>query len=125
MPENPQSANDGRTAAPGMYTYERVAWGAYNVTATTPDGSHTWFAWVFLSQGTFTANVAIPDYVFPVVVAPSVVPSPSPSATPVVTPSPSPTPVPTPTPKPASPGFELVFALAGLLGIAYLVTRKN
>jgi len=49
----------------------------------------------------------------------------------VVTPTPTPTPTvpppvtPTPTPKPPTPGFEAVFAIAGLLAVAYLVLRKR
>ena len=46
------------------------------------------------------------------------------TATPVpATPTPAPTPTPTPSPKP--PGFEVVFAIAGLLAVAYLVLRKK
>ena len=47
------------------------------------------------------------------------------------TPSPSPTPIPTPaptvspTPTPEEPGFEAVFAIAGLLAVAYLVLRRK
>jgi len=46
-----------------------------------------------------------------------VAPPPTPSIGPVATPSP------TPTPKP--PGFEAVFAIAGLFAIAYLVLRRR
>lgn len=35
------------------------------------------------------------------------------------------TPTPTPTPKPWIPGFEAVFAIAGLLAVAYLVVRRK
>ena len=31
----------------------------------------------------------------------------------------------TPTPTPTEPGFEAVFAIAGLLAVAYLVLRKK
>ena len=41
------------------------------------------------------------------------------------TPTPTPTPIPTPIPTPAPPGFEAVFAIAGLLAVAYLVKRRN
>ena len=58
---------------------------------------------------------------------PSPTPTPKPTATPTIpppiTPTPSPTPTPTPTPEP--PGFEAVFAIAGLLAIAYLVLRRK
>ncbi len=41
-------------------------------------------------------------------------------------PTPTPTPKPTPTPTPTPPGFEAIFAIAGLLAVAYLVhQRKN
>ncbi|MEM0202383.1 MAG: PGF-CTERM sorting domain-containing protein [Archaeoglobaceae archaeon] len=45
--------------------------------------------------------------------------------TPTPTPTtPPPTPTPTPTPKP-TPGFEAIFAIAGLLAIAYLLRRRQ
>ena len=47
--------------------------------------------------------------------------TPSPSLT--LTPTPAPTVSPTPTPK--EPGFEAVFAIAGLLAVAYLVLRRK
>ncbi|MEA3342995.1 MAG: PGF-CTERM sorting domain-containing protein [archaeon] len=40
-------------------------------------------------------------------------------------PTPTPTPKPTATPTPTPPGFEAVFAIAGLLAIAYLVRRTK
>jgi len=43
------------------------------------------------------------------------------TATPVPTPKPTPTPEPTPEP----PGFEAIFAIAGLLAVAYLVHRRK
>jgi len=46
-----------------------------------------------------------------------VTPTPSPTATP--------TPSPTATPPPKEPGFEAVFAIAGLLAVAYLVVRRE
>ena len=72
---------------------------------------------------------------YPGAPAPTPTPTPvvSPTPTPEVTPTPTPpevtptpppvTPTPTPTPKP--PGFEAVFAIAGLLAIAYLVLRRR
>jgi molybdate/tungstate transport system substrate-binding protein len=41
------------------------------------------------------------------------------------TPSPTHTLTPTPTPTPKEPGFEVVFAIAGLLAIAYLMLRRR
>jgi PGF-CTERM protein len=134
IPENPQLSNDGRTAAVGMYTYYRVPYDVYNVTAEKE--GHIYYAVFCLGPfpseveaytnatdipaseyGTATHNIAIPDY--------SYIPPATPTPTPVITPTPTPVvPTPTPTPTP-TPGFEAVFALAGLLGVAYLVARKE
>ena len=56
-------------------------------------------------------------------VEPTAVPTKVPTAEPTATATPTATPTPTPTPTP--PGFEAVFAIAGLLAIAYLVLRKR
>jgi PGF-CTERM protein len=63
---------------------------------------------------------------------PAATPTPTPTPTPpVVTPALTPppvvtsTPTPAPTPTPTPPGFEAVFAIAGLLAIAYLVLRRK
>jgi PGF-CTERM protein len=53
------------------------------------------------------------DETLKLIVAPP--PTPTPSIAPTVTPSPTPEP----------PGFEAVFAIAGVLSIAYLVLRKR
>jgi PGF-CTERM protein len=123
--ENPQqTVSRPEVAAIGTYTYYRIPSGIYNVTAEKTDASgnnHIWFAIVNLTVGTATNNVAIPDLVI------SVPPTPSPTTgtpTPVITPTPTPTATPTPTPTP-TPGFEVVFALAGLMGVAYLLARKE
>jgi PGF-CTERM protein len=42
-----------------------------------------------------------------------------------VTPTPTPTVAPTATPTPEEPGFEAIFAIAGILAVAYLVVRKR
>ena len=54
-------------------------------------------------------------------------PSPSPVVTPVPSPSPavSPTPTPSPSPTPTPPGFEAIFAITGILAVAYLALRKR
>ena len=53
--------------------------------------------------------------------APTATVTPTPTIPPVVT-TPTPTPTPTPT---EEPGFEAVFAIAGLLAVAYLVLRRK
>ncbi|MDI6886712.1 MAG: PGF-CTERM sorting domain-containing protein, partial [archaeon] len=59
----------------------------------------------------------------------SVAPTPTPvvTPTPTITPTPAPIPTPTPTPKPwwKIPGFEAVFAILGLLAVAYLLRRRR
>jgi PGF-CTERM protein len=60
---------------------------------------------------------------------PNPTPLPKPTPTPVVPPTlppvATPTSTPTPMPTPEEPGFEAVFAIAGLLAVAYLVPRKK
>jgi len=61
---------------------------------------------------------------------PTPTPTPTPTPKPAVTPTISPavttsTPTPSPTPTPKEPGFEVVFAITGLLAVAYLVLRKK
>ncbi len=53
------------------------------------------------------------------------IPSPTPTLTPSSTPSPTPavSPPVTSTPTPTPPGFEVVFAIAGLLAVAYILRR--
>ena len=63
--------------------------------------------------------------------SPTVTPTPTPSETETPSPSLSPTSMPavtptaSPTPTPTPPGFEAVFAIAGLLAVAYLVLRRR
>ena len=56
-------------------------------------------------------------------------PTPTPTLAPGVTPKPTPTPTlepgATPTPTPAVPGFEVIFAIAGTVGIAYMQLRRR
>jgi len=60
-------------------------------------------------------------------VTPTPAATPTPEGTPGVTPAitPGATPTPSPTPKPLIPGFEAVFAIAGLLAVAYLVMWRR
>ena len=59
--------------------------------------------------------------------SPSPVVSPSPTVTvsPTVSPTATPTVSPAVSPTPKPPGFEAVFAIAGLLAVAYLVLRRR
>ena len=59
-------------------------------------------------------------------IVPIATPTPAPTAEPTEAPAvPTPEPTAEPTPTPEEPGFEAVFAIAGLLSIAYLVLRKR
>jgi len=73
--------------------------------------------------------VVTPTPVVGVTPTPTVTPvnvTPTPTVTPVVTPLvETPTPAVTPTPGVTPPGFEAVFAIAGLLAVAYLVLRRR
>jgi PGF-CTERM protein len=55
--------------------------------------------------------------------APGVTPTPKPAAT--TSPEAKPKSTPTPTPKPAVPGFEAIFAIVGILSIAYILQRRR
>ena len=55
--------------------------------------------------------------------SPIVMPTSASSPTTMTTPTPSP--IPTPTPTPEEPGFEVVFAIAGILAIAYLMLLRR
>ncbi len=92
--------------------------GTYTVMADDGDG-HT-------DEATVNIGVAAPTPTPTPVVSPTPTPTevtPTPTM-PVATPTPTP-PVETPTPTPKPPGFEAVFAIAGLLAVAYLVLRKR
>jgi hypothetical protein len=113
--DNPQLTNDGSTATIGTYTFVYVPIGVYNLTAEK-DG-HVYYAIVYLEAGTYTANVAFPDYIFnrPITPTPTAEP-------PTVTPSAAPTPTPTPTP---TPGFDFIIALAVLGAISLAMSYKK
>ncbi|MCD6210976.1 MAG: hypothetical protein J7J01_08870 [Methanophagales archaeon] len=59
--------------------------------------------------------------------SPSPTPTASPIPTPIVTPTPSPTPTLTPAPAPAPPApvLEAIFAIGGLLAVAYFMLRRR
>ncbi len=114
-PDNPQmTVAESTIAAPGTYTFTYVPAGVYNLTAEKDN--HTYFAMVYLTVGTYTANVAFPDYVYTARIPPTVTPTPVPTATPTSTATP------TPTPK-ASPGFEAILVLVGI-GVGIMISRK-
>ena len=104
---------EGRT--PAIYTYEAGAWKTLD---TTVVGNKA------------TAKVTHFS-TFVLFAAPEVTPTSTPAPTPVITPTlpptatPTPTPTSTPTKKPLTPGFEVAFAIAGLLAVVYLALRRK
>ncbi len=110
--DNPQLSNDGRTAAPGMYTFVYVPADSYNVTAEKEGHGYYRLFDLHEGEGTVTANVAIPDYVY---IAP-VTPTPTPLATATAAPSATAKPVPTP----ALPALVAI----GALVFAALIERR-
>lgn len=110
-PDNPQLSNDGSTGPIGTYTFTYVPRGDYNVTAEK-DG-HMYFAMVHVTQGTYTANVAIPDYVFMAPITPTPTPLPAVSASAAASPAPIPT-----------PGMD-IFAAMATLGLALMMACKK
>ena len=87
--------------------------GTYTLEADDGDG-HT-------DTVTVTIGAAVPT------ATPTAAPTEAPTATPTAVPTAEPTaePTATPTPTPTPPGFEAIFAIAGLLAIAYLVLRRR
>jgi PGF-CTERM protein len=72
---------------------------------------------------TVTIGAAAPATPAPTA-APTAAPTTAPTAPPpVTTPAPTPAPTEAPTPTPEEPGFGALFAIAGLLAVAYLVLR--
>lgn len=112
--DNPQLSNDGRTAAPGMYTFVYVPVGSYNVTAEKEGHVYYRLFDMYEGSGTITANVAIPDYVY---IVPATL-TPTPIATPTQE-APSATPKPVPTP--ALPAL----LVAGAIATAALIIKRH
>ena len=102
------------TVSDGKYStsVDTTGWstGTYAIKADDGDGH--------VAEGTVGVVTAV---------APTATPTAEPTAEPTATavPTPEPTAEPTATPTPEPPGFEAVFAIAGMLAIAYLVLRKR
>ncbi|MEM3085745.1 MAG: PGF-CTERM sorting domain-containing protein [Halobacteria archaeon] len=91
-------------------------WDVMGNFSASADGSYT--VTVEAARGAAKANGSV---TIGVGQAPAATPAPTGAATPAPTGAATPAPA---TPKP-SPGFEAVFAVAGLLAVAYLVSRRN
>ncbi|CAJ37673.1 carboxypeptidase-like regulatory domain-containing protein [Methanocella arvoryzae] len=119
-PDNPQLTSDGRTAAIGTYTFSRVPRGTYNLTAER-DG-HVYYAMVYMNVGTYTANVAFPDYVYPALITPT--PTPEPVVTPTPVSSPTAAPPVDGLPVPGMGAVLSVLAVVASAGMAVLARKK-
>ena len=94
-------------------------------TTTGLSDLHTWIWSVTTTAITPTPTLAPGETPKPTptpTLAPGETPTPTPTLAPGVTPTPT---TPTATPKPSVPGFEAVFAIAVMLGIAYLLLRRR
>jgi cell division septation protein DedD len=120
--ESTREAVFTRSAVIGTWNVSVIA---TNTTSGLSD-MHTWI-WGVTLTATVTPSPTLAPGVTPTPTrAPGETPKP---ATPTPTRAPGetlkPKPTPTPTPKPAIPGFEAIFAIATLTGIAYLLVRKR
>ncbi len=100
--------------------------GVFNATINTTDavvGTYT----IEADDGDGNTDTKTVDIltVVPTPTPTEVTPTPTVTATPTAPPTATPTPTPTETPTPTPPGFEAVFAIGGLLAVAYLVLRRR
>jgi PGF-CTERM protein len=85
--------------------------GTWTIEAEDDDGN--------IDEATITIGAAAPEP------TPTAEPTAEPTATAIPTPAATAEPTAEPTAAPEEPGFEVVFAIAGLLAIAYLVLRRR
>ena len=105
--------------------------GTWNVSAiatSTETGLSIMHTWIWSVASASTETLEVTPTPTPTL-APGETPTPTPTSTlaPGVTPKPTKTPAatPTPTPKPAVPGFGAIFAIVGLVAIAYILRRRK
>ena len=60
VPDNPQQANNGSTAAPGVYTFDHVPYGTYNITAEI--GGHVQNCIVEVKNDSGKYDITLPNY---------------------------------------------------------------
>jgi hypothetical protein len=134
IPDNSQLSNDGRNGQTiGLYTFYRVPWDVYKVTGEKE--GHSYFAIFVLGPwpgdveayknaseipasqyGTATHNIAMPEVDYPPPYFLFISPCPKPAIN-------RSTPIPDATT--SAPGFESMLALAGLLGVASLIAKRD
>ncbi len=111
-----------------VFTNTSAVVGTWNISAiatNTTTGLSDMHTWIW--SVTTTAITPTPTLAPGVTPTPEaeieVTPTPKPTATPTT--KRKPTPTPKSTPKPAVPGFEAIFAIAGMVGIAYMQLRRK
>jgi hypothetical protein len=119
--QNPQEVQwDSAKAAPGTFTFYKVPFGIYYMEAV--HGNHSYFAIANVTEGTTTANVAIPPEGTGIQWQPVGETSATATPSPVPTVLPPPPSMPSPTP---SPGLTTISAIAGLTLVSLYVVMKK
>lgn len=126
---------DNNTAAISLFWYDYIngSWAEQNTTEIGEGDSKVYYTAIKTSFGTFAicaplklgreqSQLSVPeDVVMPVTPLPTF----TSAYTPSTTTTPTPKPLPTPLPKPRQSGFEVVFAVIGLLAVMFLLRRKK
>lgn len=60
IPNNPQYTSNLSSTVVGVYTFFDVPYGTYNI--TVDKGGRSFFARVYVTSGTTTANIVLPEY---------------------------------------------------------------
>ena len=126
---------DNNTTAISLFWYDYIngSWAEQNTTEIGEGDSKVYYTTIKTSFGTFAicaplklgreqSQLSVPeDVVMPVTPLPTF----TSAYTPPTTTTPTPKPLPTPLPKPRQSGFEVVFAVIGLLAVMFLLRRKK
>jgi len=126
---------DNNTAAISLFWYDYIngSWAEQNTTEIGEGDSKVYYTAIKTSFGTFAicaplklgreqSQLSVPeDVVMPVMPLPTF----TSAYTPSTTTTPTPKPLPTPLPMPRQSGFEVFFAVIGLLAVMFLLRRKK
>ncbi|RJS71279.1 PGF-pre-PGF domain-containing protein [Methanophagales archaeon] len=126
---------DNNTTAISLFWYDYIngSWAEQNTTEIGEGDSKVYYTAIKTSFGTFAicaplklgheqSQLSVPeDVVMPI----TPLPTSTPAYTPPATTTPTPKPLPTPLPMPRQSGFEVVFAVIGLLAVMFLLRRKK
>ena len=126
---------DNNTTAISLFWYDYIngSWAEQNTTEIGEGDSKVYYTTIKTSFGTFAicaplklgreqSQLSVPEgVVMPITPLPTF----TSAYTPPTTTTPTPKPLPTPLPKPRQSGFEVVFAVIGLLAVMFLLRRKK